>query len=143
MRTSLFLCISFAVLVSGCIVVPLPHVTKRSPGLEGHVRDATTGQPIAGATVELVTHEGQARDYAMVGHDTRQGARVRTGDDGSFDIGPRYNFHLLWYANPSFHFHVPFGTFWLGESTISRDGYRSVSLHSSNELREVRLVPTP
>lgn len=111
--------------------------------IEGHVRDASTGRPVAGATVELTTRSAQAADYASLNNEMKRGARTRTDADGSFHIATRHNFHLLWYANPSFQFHIPSGSYWLGESTVSREGYESVALHSQAELEDVRLVPKP
>src|SRR5919198_5468226 len=64
-RTSLFLSLLLvSALFTGCVLpLPLPHAAKRSPSLDGHVRDAKTGEPISGAAVELITHQAQARDY--------------------------------------------------------------------------------
>jgi hypothetical protein len=146
MRASLFLCLPLmSVLFTGCLLpMPAPHVTKRSPAMiEGHVRDAKTGAPIAGAKVELINHHAQARDYAVTDREPREGARALTRNDGSFHVSSQYNFHWVWMATPSFHFHAPMGTYWLGESTVSREGYESLSLDSQAKLRDVRLVPKP
>ncbi len=130
--------------VTGCVFpAPVPHVTKRSPSLEGYVRDAQTGLPISGATVELVNRRAQDRHYASNADEARTGARTRTGEDGRFQLGPRYNFHYLGMWTPSFIFHVPDGNYWLGASTVRCEGYHSVSLRSQAELGDVQLIPKP
>ena len=132
--------------LSGCIVVPLPHVTQRSPHLHGMVVDEISGLPVKDATIQLsAAHQGQTRDYASWNTEQQSGPAptAKTRPDGQFDVGAKYNFHLLWYANPSFQFHVPSGNYWLGRLFISHEGYQTLSLSGvkKGELGELTLTP--
>jgi hypothetical protein len=114
-----------AILLGGCIAVPLPHYTRSSPNVSGRVIDAKTGAPIEGARVEWVRQEGGARRYAWGGGDRHPGPVTMTGTDGRFGGGTRLNLHLFWYANVSFQFHWPTGSYWHGDLEVTREGYAS------------------
>jgi hypothetical protein len=117
-------------LLTGCIVVPLPHVTQSSPSIKGRITDAMTSLPIKNAIVQLENHEAQDKRHASLHDRPRHGATTKTRADGRFSIGSRYNFHLLWYCNPSFQFHLPNGAYWLGELSVTHPGYEPFSTRS-------------
>ena len=124
MNLTKLLCASAcAIALTGCIAVPLPHYTRSSPDVSGRVIDSKTGVPIEGARVEWVRQEGGARRYAWGGGDRHPGPVAMTGADGRFGGGTKLNFHLLWYANVSWQFHWPTGSYWDGELEIAREGY--------------------
>ena len=134
------------VIFVGCVVVPIPHLTTSSPNVKGHVIDANSGQPVAHAVVSLKNHQAQDIHHAFTSGDAFPGASVTSGADGAFSIGARYNLHFLWYKNPSWGFHLPEGSYWLGELEVRREGYKTLSITSSNgfsshDLGELRLIP--
>lgn len=43
-------------LLSGCVPLPFPHTSEKFPSMQGHVVDATTGQPIPGVIVAVHDH---------------------------------------------------------------------------------------
>lgn len=118
--------------VTGCVVVPLPHISHRSPPIDGRVVDGVTGRPVQCALVELTLREGGAHNYGWRG-DVRPGPTARTTADGYFHFDTKYNFHLLWYANLSFQFHLPSGTYWTGELRVTHDGYRPLVFSSADD----------
>ena len=108
------------VLLTGCVVLPVPHVTKESPRTLGRVVDAETGAPVEGAVVQLTTVD----DWNQK---PQPGAHARTGADGTFELGSRYNFHLALYANPSWAIHFPPGSYWEGKLLVTREYYAPLS----------------
>jgi len=114
--------------------------------LGGRIVDAETGKPIERAVVSLKNHEAQDFRHASVSDDSRPGASTISRSNGTFHIGSRYNLHLLWYANPSWQFHIPFGTYWLGEVEVSCEGYNTLAVtspggSSAHDFGDLRLVP--
>ena len=109
-----------AFLLCGCIVVPLPHVTRESPRLTGRVVDAN-GKPVDGALVQVIVRRGQRR--GTTGGEDLPGPTTRTDKSGRFLLYAHYNFHLLWYANVSWDCHLPFGEYWSGAVLITRDDH--------------------
>lgn len=147
----LLIMIACSVVLTGCIAVPLPHVTRKGPSVRGKVVDQVTGKPIEGALVELITREGGARHYAWSGGDPQPGPTAKTGADGEFHVWTGFNFHLFWYANVSWQFHWPTGAYWGGQLLVTREGYSDLKppvLHGwngeySSKVEEIRLVPIP
>ncbi|HEY4415855.1 MAG TPA: carboxypeptidase-like regulatory domain-containing protein [Verrucomicrobiae bacterium] len=120
MRIPLFLLtLGLTVLLTGCIIIPFPHTSIKSPEVEGRVVDSND-RPVKGARIELEN----CKAYGRTGTDwTVPGARTTTGADGRFSLWPKYNLHLLWYSNPSFQFNIPGGAFWTGRLTVSCEGF--------------------
>lgn len=116
----LFLVAVLASVLCGCVVVPLPHYTRSSPRLTGRVLDAG-GKPVGGAVVQVIVHKGQRRGTTY--SEDLPGASAHTDESGRFLVDTHYNFHLLWYANVSWDFHLPFGDYWSGEILITRDNH--------------------
>jgi hypothetical protein len=116
MRIPLFISLlGVTTLLTGCILVPLPHTSTKSPAIEGRVVDSND-QPVEGAHIVLENCKAWGptdEDWSV------HGARTTTGADGRFNLWPRYNLHLLWYWNPSFQFSIPGGAFWTGQLTVS------------------------
>jgi hypothetical protein len=132
-----------ATLLTGCIVVPIPHTSRKSPAIEGRVVDSND-RPVQGARIELQNEKA----YARTGDDLSvAGARTETGADGRFNLSQRYNLHLLWYANPSFHFRFPGGAFWTGRLTVARDGFytktHDTGSKTNGHVGDLHLTPTP
>jgi hypothetical protein len=129
-------------LLTGCIVIPIPHTSTKSPAIQGRVVDSND-RPVKGARIELQNKKAWARTGADL---SVAGARTKTGADGRFNLWPRYNLHLLWYANPSFQFHVPGGAFWTGRLTVSREGFYSTThdtgSKTSGQVGDLHLTPT-
>jgi hypothetical protein len=71
-------CAFAALLLSGCIIVPIPHERMHEMGVKGHVIDATTHAPIEGATIETL------------GDNPREAISKA---DGSFRVKPLYGWH--------------------------------------------------
>ncbi len=78
--------------------------------------DASNGRPVEGAVVEAIIESTWERK--PVGNLT-----TRSGSDGKFKISSKQNFHMLYYANPSFQFHAPQGSSWTGRLHIKHDKY--------------------
>jgi hypothetical protein len=129
-------------LLTGCIVVPLPHVTESSPSIKGRIIDAMTSQPIKNAVVQLENRQAQDKRHASIHDRPQDGATTKTRADGRFSLGPRYNFHLLWYCNPSFQFHLPNGTYWLGELSVTHPDYERFSASSFTNRSDLWLKRT-
>lgn len=117
---SVLITCALALFLCGCIAVPLPHVTCRSPRVSGRVLDAR-GEPVDGAVVQIIANKGTRRGTTY--DDDLPGASTRTDKSGRFLLRARYNFHLLWYATASWDVHVPFGTYWSGVLLISEGGH--------------------
>ena len=115
-------------LLTGCIVLPVPHVTKKSPRTLGRVVDAETGASVDGAVVQLTTVGGWNRK-------PRPGPRATTAADGSFSFGSRYNFHIALYANVSWALHFPPGSYWEGKGLVTREGYEPLSFYFAERWR--------
>jgi len=116
MRFPITLSLLGAVVLAGCVVLPVPHTTQSSPKISGRALDSRTRRPVAGASVQL----GNLPQIATT-----------TGSDGRFTLNATRNFHLLWYANPSFVMHFPFADaryYWSGSLRITHDGYKPVSI---------------
>ena len=128
----LFCLVACTIALTGCVAVPLPHYTRSSPHVSGKVIDSETGTPIEGARVEWIREEGGARRYAWGGGDRHPGPVATTGADGQFGGGTKLNFHIFWYANVSWQFHWPTGSYWNGELEVTRQGYRSQLLRVLN-----------
>jgi hypothetical protein len=143
MRIPLFIAlVGVTTLLTGCIVVPLPHTSRKSPAIEGRVVDSRD-RPVKGARIELQNE----KVYGRTGEDLSvAGARTETGADGRFSLWPRYNLHLLWYANPSFQFHVPGGTFWTGRLTVRHPDFytrtHDAGSKANGHLGDLHLTPT-
>lgn len=91
--------------LSGCI--PFPHTSERFPGMQGHVMDATTGQPISDVLVAVHDHPSTT---------------AKTDKSGFFSISKRRNYHL------GITFGIcgedwPEGTYWSDSLDLSRAGY--------------------
>ena len=117
-----------AVLLTGCIALPVPHVTKKSPRTLGQVLDAATGAPVGGAVVWLTTMDEENRKPYL-------GPRTTTSADGSFDLGSSYNFHLGLYANVSWTMHFPAGSYWEGRGLVTCAGYEPLPFYFSERWR--------
>jgi hypothetical protein len=124
------------------MVFPVPHLSRQSPRLKGRVVDAASGNPIQGASVQVL-NRGDAHG------DLYAGAIAKTKANGEFRLGATYNLHLLYYCNPSFQFSLPLGSYWKGELRVTHAGYASLSYSVVDvEKREapvavgdLRLVP--
>jgi hypothetical protein len=132
--------IAVATFLSGCIALPIPHTTKQSPGLDGRVVDLE-GRPVKGARIEVEVHECYSRSE----YDSTIGARTRTGSDGRFSLWPRYNFHFIWYANPSFQLHLPGGSSWTGRVAIRHDSFNYLMIYgtvaTNGHVGDLHLIP--
>jgi hypothetical protein len=134
---------------TGCVVVPLPHVTRKSASVSGKVVDGATGRPIEGAFVEVVINEGGARRHAWSGGEKHPGPAARTRADGEYHVGTGLNFHALWYANVSWQFHWPSGAYWSGRLRVKREGYSDLTTEVLRDWNgeysvrapDIRLVP--
>lgn len=68
-----------AVLLSGCVALPIPNNVQTSPRVHGTVTDASTGRPLADVVVSISDSSlGAGRVMS-----------VRTGPDGKYDVGTR------------------------------------------------------
>ena len=81
------------------------------------------GKPVDGAIVQVIVRRGQRRGTTY--DEDLPGASTRTDKSGRFLLYAHYNFHLLWYANVSWDFHLPFGEYWSGVVLITRDDHPS------------------
>ena len=122
----LFYSLLLAVFQTGCIIMPVPHPTERSPSLQGRVIDSDDN-PIQGARIELQNKNAHSRDgtEALL----VSGAQTTTGSDGYFSLRPRYNAHLFYYINPSFDFHWPGGSYWSGKLKVNSEKFKSQTFH--------------
>ncbi len=79
-----------ALVLSGCIGVPVPHNMWISPELSGTIRDAETIQPIEGATVKLTGYV-PGRQAELV---------LSTGPDGKYSgvVLSRERYYYLFFA---------------------------------------------
>ena len=117
-----------AIALAGCVVLPIPHTTERTPKIIGRTLDLQTRRPIAGASVQLANLPKQA---------------ALTGSDGHFILNATHYFHLIYYANPSFVMHFPYADSpngWLGALRITHDGYKPLSVKASKDGRAERPV---
>ncbi len=120
----------FALLQTGCMIVPIPHATKQSPRIEGRVVDPQ-GNPIAGAHIKLLNEpENSGTDHDPA----TKPAETTSGSDGRFRLSSRHNFHLLWYGNLSFSFHVPGGEYWTGCLIVSHADYSPMYHDSGSKI---------
>jgi len=85
-----------AAIFTGCVVLPLPHATPGGRDFKGQVIDARTARPVAGAKVTI---------------EKRPKSAVLTGTDGRFAVSSGSNFHLIYYANPSWSLSLPTGVY--------------------------------
>src|SRR5271169_6536094 len=110
-----------AVVLVGCMVFPVPHLSQQSPRLSGSVVDSATGRPIEGASIQI-TNRGDAHG------DLYPGPIITTRANGEFRLGARYNLHLLYYWNPSFQFSLPLGSSWTGDLRVAPAAYEPLSV---------------
>jgi hypothetical protein len=106
---NVFLCLLSA-LLSGCVVLPIPHTSPAGYDYHGQVVDARTRRPLAGAKVRM---------------DDRPRSSVVTEADGKFAVSAGSHFHLLYYANPSWSAGIPPGLTYSKVLLIEKPGYRS------------------
>src|SRR5256885_3435418 len=139
MKFRFLLSVAGAVVLTGCVAVPLPHITRKSPRVSGRVVDGATDRPIESAVVQLITTEGGAANHAWSG-DVRPGPTAKTGANGRFRIGTKFNFHLFWYANVSWQFHWPTGAYWDGQLLVKHNGYSDLRVSVLDHLRGEYLV---
>lgn len=125
--------LTLSFLLTGCIVLPVPHVTRKSPRIQGRILDAETGQPLNNAVVQFDTLDDSPGKW-------RAGASAATGPDGNFQLEPGYNFHFAVYANLSWARHFPGGTYWYRTLTVSRDGYRQLRYEYPKAWKDTNLV---
>lgn len=52
--------LTVALLLQGCIALPIPHDRAISPMVSGLVRSQASGEPVADATVTITSHTGSA-----------------------------------------------------------------------------------
>jgi 5-hydroxyisourate hydrolase-like protein (transthyretin family) len=120
-----------ALYLTGCFVVPVPHWSQQSPRLSGRVVDASNGKPIVGATVQVTNRsETHGELYA--------GATAKTGANGEFRLGARYNLHFVYYANASWHLSLPLGSYWTGELRVAHANYKPMCFTEPDEVRDHR-----
>ena len=86
----------FSSLMSGCVIIPLPFTSDKSPQFSAKVLEEDSDAPIENARVWV----GSEPKYY-----------VTTDSNGEFLLKPRSNFHVLFYANLSFGFGLPAGTY--------------------------------
>jgi len=107
------------VLLSGCVILPLPHTSPAGVDFRGQVVDAHTRRPLEGAKVSI---EGLRR------------SAVVTAADGQYAVSSGSNFHLIYYANPSWSLGLP-----VGESRnvllVEKDGYRSFRMDAYHDWK--------
>ena len=121
MRFLIMLSTLVTIAFSGCVVLPIPHTTQRSPKITGRTLDSRTHRPIADAKVQLAN----LPNIAAV-----------TDSNGVFFINPTHLFHVIWYANPSFVMHFPYAdvsNYWSGSLHITADGYKPLSFLAANK----------
>ena len=130
MRFFITLSLLGAVALTGCVALPVPHTTQSSPKISGRALDSRTRQPVAGASVQLTNLPKVA---------------TTTGSDGRFTLNATHNFHLIWYANPSFVLHIPYADaryYWSGSLRITHDGYKPVSLKAVEDYPLPSTLPS-
>jgi len=123
------------VTLSGCI--PYPHTSDRFPGMQGHVIDATTGQPISGVIVAVPDHPSTT---------------AKTDKSGFFCISKRRNYHFgvtVGICGSDW----PEGSNWSDLIDVSRIGYVPLKIDASGliipsydydkpyELHDISLTP--
>jgi len=109
--------------LSGCVIVPLPHVTHASPEVVGKVVDSETGDPVPQAAVRLAD---------------RPSVVTSSKADGTFVLPHSWNFHLLWWATyDGINVHFPDGMRPSGDISISHAGYRTYEF----KVQEVKTKP--
>ena len=109
------------VILSGCL--PLPHTSERFPATQGHVVDATTGQPVSGAIVAIHDHPSTT---------------AKTDKTGFFHLSKHRNFHLgvtVGMCGSDW----PEGTEWSDLLDVSAPGHLPLQTDASN----IELVPEP
>jgi hypothetical protein len=110
---------SFA--LTGCVVLPVPHTTQSSPQISGRTLDSRTRRPVVGASIRLANLPKVA---------------TTTGSDGRFTLNARRNFHVLWYANPSFVMHFPYADarhYWSGSMHVTHGGYKPTTFKGAKD----------
>lgn len=129
------LCLSAAVLLSGCVFFPypIPHTQKRSPIVTGQVVDAKTGRPIEGATVQLTTDNNPKPPYGHSSH-APLGEPQTTSADGQFYFPTKRNFHLIYILHPRTPIGIPRQPTWDEGVRISKPGYRPAFEEWSNSV---------
>ena len=121
MRFLILITSVLSLVLSSCIIIPVPHTTQRSTIITGRTIDARTHLPIAAAQVKLGNFPKTA---------------ATTDDGGCFTLDPTHNFHLIWYENPSFVMHFPQAGeryYWSGELNFTQEGYKPLSLKASEQ----------
>ena len=111
--------------------------------MTGKVVDAASGEPIEDAMIQI-TNRGDSHG------DLSAGATARTGAGGEFRLRPRYNLHIVYYANASWDMSLPLGSHWTGGVQVTHPGYRPLYFSAVDDTREhkapvivgeLRLVP--
>jgi hypothetical protein len=96
------------VLLTGCLVVPIPHTTVRATGIEGTVLDARTHAPIAGALIYRTEHPE---------------ASCHTDSSGHFLLKEIRNWHYAKVLGAGGESHLPDQEYW--------SDYRLTVLHTN------------
>jgi len=130
-----FILVIAVIALSGCI--PYPHTSDRFPGMQGHVIDATTGQPISDVIVAVHDHPSTT---------------AKTDKSGFFSISKRQNYHLgvtVGMCGSDW----PEGSHWSNLLDVSRAGYVPSKIDASDliipshdydkpyELHDILLTP--
>jgi len=112
--------------LSGCVIVPMPFTSDRSPQFRAKVVDAATRKPITGAHIWTVGNERK---------------KVTTDSTGQFLLRPSKNIHLLFYANPSWGFGLPQGKK-TNVLVVHAEGYSALTLDFSLKATWDKYVET-
>ena len=107
-----------ALVLSGCIALPIPHDRQVTPLLAGRVIDSATGKPVVNARV-LVTSPLPASSAAS---SASASAEATTDADGQFQLAAYQRGQ--WYTVVLF---APIEGFCTGDFTITREGYKTVT----------------
>jgi len=123
MTSIIAICI-LPVLATGCFA-PSPHTSERLHKLEGHVVDASTGQPIEGAKVAI---QGHPHDYKI------------TDKKGYFYFHKENNWHIGYFAFIEVPENVPRGQYWAAAVDISHRGYISRQIDAASPALQLGLT---
>jgi hypothetical protein len=98
-----------AVLLSGCVIYPYPHVARVSPDVEGKLVDSVSGAPVVGASVCFVN---------------RPGVATVSGADGCFTLPCARDFYVLhWSTYDGIDTDIPYKEPPVGKLRISHPDY--------------------
>ncbi len=108
------------ILLSGCVITPVPHCWAITPIVQGKVVDSDSHLPIQGARIQLAD---------------RPKVAATSNDQGRFRLPAARNFFWLWIGTyDGISNHLPFGPTPSDKIQISHSDYHSLVLSIETNL---------